>query len=201
MTTPNLAEQPPNHAGGSLVDQADLIQGKSPYCHPDSQIDLLCRTIELAGFRANVVVTARDEKTVVTGNLILLACRRRGWRVPVEIQRFPSKAAEEAHVLSDWRTARYSKTAYDQVFEILERLEGRPVERAGFRAEQLEALGAKITGASTTKQTPDPDPNTVQSMRFLFTAEQAAEFRARLTALAEQYGKESFSEALLSAIE
>lgn len=200
-----LPPGPPNHTGAPLRLTEELQQGETPFSHPASQIELLARVIELVGFRANVVVTARDRKTIVTGNLIWLAAKSRGWKVPCEVQKFRSKAAEEAHILSDYRTAQYSSTAYDKVMGLLEGLAGREPERAGFRLEQINALfglSEPIAGSEDPSETPpDNRHESIQTLQFLFTDEQLEEFRERMRALEAETGKDNFSEALLAKLE
>ena len=206
-STPTRARQAPdNHTAATLEPCGKLRQHpRSPYQHPESQIELLARVIEIAGFRGHVVVTTRDRSTIVTGHLLWLACRKRGWDCPVEYQEFDSEDQEAAHVLADWRVAQYSRTDFELVRGILDDLKGREAEAAGFREEQLRALFDLSQPADLEDYDQDREPadehDSIQIIQLMFDRSQMDIYQTRIRSLMAATGKETASEALLAGIE
>lgn len=118
----------------------------SPYVHSKSQIDILTKIIKGNGWRNCIVVSARDNFTIVKGRLLFETAVANGWdEVPVEYQEYAGISDEMADMIADNKVTGMSQIDDYVLADVIENLSslGGDIGNTGYDEEMLN----KIIGA------------------------------------------------------
>lgn len=139
---------------------------KNPNEHPDAQIDLLAKIIDLQGQRAPVVVSNRSG-FITKGHGRLMAMQKLGWKaVAVDFQNYESEAMEYADMVADNKIAELAETNMNKVNELaLEMPKDFDFDLLGIPDFKIEAQEAELPFLSGG----EPD---CQTVTFILSNEQ-----------------------------
>jgi len=117
----------------------------NPNRHPGRQIEVYAAVVKAHGWRRPITVSSRSG-FITRGHGARLAALRLGVdMVPVEIQDYPSEAAELADLVADNRVADFSTTDHDALVAVLGRLATETVNAVtGYSPEEIAALLAEV---------------------------------------------------------
>src|ERR1043166_734007 len=113
--------------------------------HPPKQLDAYELVIagrdrkKGNGWRKSVVVSLLSG-CITKGHGAWLMAKRRGWSVPIEYQRYRSRAEERRDLLADNKLPAMSITDNDKLAKLLAGMSSDDVELTGFNAGELERL-------------------------------------------------------------
>nr|DAW26843.1 MAG TPA: ParB protein [Caudoviricetes sp.] len=142
--------QPKGMAGGipvfclydKIVPVEDLKPNpKNPNHHPEDQVELLAKVIEMQGWRQPVKVSARSGY-IVSGHGRYEAALLLGCPVPVDIQDYPSEAEELADLLADNRIAELAEMDEKMLAELFAVINDSDLsmEATGYEDDAAKAL-------------------------------------------------------------
>lgn len=119
------------------------VHEHSPYIHSKSQIDTLTKIINANGWRNCIVVSSRDNATIVKGRLLFETAKSNRWdEVPVEYQDYDSLTDEMADMIADNRITAMSQIDDLVLADVIERISllGGEVGNTGYDEAMLDAI-------------------------------------------------------------
>lgn len=123
---------------------------KNPNTHPQGQIELLAKILVTQGWR-NPIVVSRLSGFIVKGHGRLAAARLAGLtEAPVELQSYPTPAAEVADLVADNRIAELAEIDFNALSGLLEELRTGPdfdLLLTGFTLAEADDLSAGVLAA------------------------------------------------------
>jgi 3'-phosphoadenosine 5'-phosphosulfate sulfotransferase (PAPS reductase)/FAD synthetase len=107
----------------AIVDIVKVIPNpNNPNNHPDSQIDLLARIINVQGWR-NPIVISNLSGFITKGHARLMAAQKLDVKeVPVDYQDYENAAAEWADILADNKIAELAEPNHKSIRDILDKI-------------------------------------------------------------------------------
>jgi len=127
-----------------LRNVTDLkVHEYSPYVHSKSQIAILTKIIQGNGWRNCIVVSARDNMTIVKGRLLFETAVANGWdEVPVEYQEYAGISDEMADMIADNKVTGMSQIDDFALADVIENLSllGGDIGNTGYDEAMLDAI-------------------------------------------------------------
>jgi len=115
----------------------------SPYVHSKSQVEILTKIIEGNGWRNCIVVSSRDNATIVKGRLLFETALANEWdEVPVEYQEYDSLSDEMADMIADNKVTSMSQIDDYALADVIEQISslGGDIGNTGYDENMLDQI-------------------------------------------------------------
>ena len=122
---------------------------KNPNQHPEEQIDLLAKIIQVQGWRKPITVSTRSG-LVVSGHGRLMAAQFAGFtHVPVDFQHYDSEETELADLLADNRIAELAEIDEKMLAEVFAAIEPGSIDISltGYTEDEAEKICEALSDA------------------------------------------------------
>mgnify|MGYP003624875231 FL=1 len=119
------------------------VHDHSPYIHSKSQINTLTKIITSSGWRNCIVVSSRDNATIVKGRLLYETALSNNWsEVPVEYQNYNSISDEMADMIADNKVTSMSQIDDFALTDVIEKINllGGDVGNTGYDQDLLDQI-------------------------------------------------------------
>lgn len=165
---------------GRLEQASKLkVHPESPYRHSEYQVELLTQVVRENGWRNPVVVTARDNATIIKGRLLYEAALANGWKkIPVETQEYATEDEELADMIADNRVTAMSEMDSFLLADTVEKISelGGSLESTGYDQSILDAITGRLDGeinlgGEQEFEINEEEENGIRSLRLIFEDE------------------------------
>ena len=116
---------------------------RNPREHPVEQLDRYEAVIRGNGWRRAVVVSSLSG-FIVKGHGAYETAKRRGWDVPIEIQKYSSAAEETRDLLADNQLSALAATDDDKLRELLNEIGETEIDLSGFSKVEMDQILQEI---------------------------------------------------------
>ena len=166
------------------------VHEHSPYLHSKSQIDTLTKIITSNGWRNCVVVSSRDNATIVKGRLLYETAIANDWdEVPVEYQEYDSLSDEMADMIADNRVTSMSQIDDLVLADVIEKINliGGDVGNTGYDESMLDAIIGQfhddmVLGGEVEFEI-DEDESGIKTVKLIYDEDDYKEFAQLITTL------------------
>ena len=127
-----------------IVELSELRPNpKNPNQHPEEQVALLAKIIEVQGWRAPVTVSTLSGY-IVRGHGRFLAAKLIGCPVPVDYQDYKSEDEELADLVADNRLAELSEIDNKLLADVFAGLQDIDVSLTGYTRDEVDEINAAL---------------------------------------------------------
>jgi len=168
------------------------VHEHSPYIHSRSQIEILTKIIKANGWRNCIVVSARDNFTIVKGRLLYETAMSNGWsEVPVEYQEYDSLTDEMADMIADNRVTSMSQIDDFALTDVIEKINslGGELGNTGYDQNLLDKIIGQydddmMLGGEVEFEI-DEDESGIKTVKLIYDEADYREFAKIITKVCE----------------
>ena len=168
------------------------VHEHSPYIHSKSQIEILTKIIKANGWRNCIVVSSRDNFTIVKGRLLYETAIANGWsEVPVEYQEYDSLTDEMADMIADNRVTSMSQIDDFALTDVIEKINslGGELENTGYDQNLLDKIIGQYDDdmmlGGEVEFDIDEDESGIKTVKLIYDEADYREFAKIITTVCE----------------
>ena len=138
-----ITEEPPVHCLGELTDIAKVKPNPgNPNVHPEEQIEMLAKILQVNGWREAIVISKRSGMVVKGHGRLQTARFLKLAKVPVEYQEYADEQAELADMIADNRVAQHSYVDAFKLGALLKKINEKGQGTLGYTQEEIDLFMA-----------------------------------------------------------